>query len=221
MDQNEYYKKAYTDVLNNGLIGNVADLVHKQLEKNTGDLHDRILEVGAGHGQHLEYVQSNFLEYYETDFRLSNLPFRATKDEKRVVQSYADATNLENFKDNDFDRVIATCLIVHLEKPEFALKEWRRVTKHGGLISIQVACEPGIVLRFLRRITTVRKARKIGLDHLKFHYREHINYYIPIEMLINEVFESDFVSRKFWPFRVQSWNLNLVTIFQIKIDKTN
>jgi phosphatidylethanolamine/phosphatidyl-N-methylethanolamine N-methyltransferase len=220
MNSDEYYEEVYEELINGGAVGWVSGLIHKKLEKNIAGKFEHVLEVGAGHGQHLKYVKHDFSEYHETDYRVSNLPDRSSIKEKKVIQCRADATNLEDFKDDQFDRVISTCLIVHLEKPEIALQEWRRVTKHGGVISIQVACEPGIVLRFLRNQTTVRKAKKIGRDHLKFHYREHINFYSGIEMLIKDVFERDKISKNFWPFKVPSWNMNLVVIFLVKVDKS-
>jgi ubiquinone/menaquinone biosynthesis C-methylase UbiE len=127
--------------------------------------------------------------------------------------------DLAEFKNEQIDRVIATCLIVHLAEPEDALLEWRRVCASGGLISIYVACEPGMLLRLLRQLTTVRKAKKFGLNHIRFHYREHITFFSRIDMLIEEIFEDDKIVKKFWPLRLPFWNLNLGVVYQIYILK--
>jgi len=218
MSQDNYYSEHYIEILNTGSVGFVSNIVHKILEpKPTTEIFNKVLEVGAGHGQHLKFVKHQYSEYFETDFRKENLPERSS--ESKVISLEADATNLADFEDSSIDRVIATCLIVHLTDPEVALLEWRRVCVSGGVISIYVACEPGVLLRFLRRFTTVRKAKKHGLDHLKFHYREHITFFSRIDMLIDEVFENDKITKKYWPFIIPAWNLNLGVVYQIRVLK--
>lgn len=39
-------------------------------------------------------------------------------------------------KDNEFDYLVAMHILEHLHNPESALKEWRRVIKHNGLIAL-------------------------------------------------------------------------------------
>lgn len=220
MDQDRYYKDNYQQILNTGAVGLVANMIHRLLEKSITGEYQTVLELGAGHGQHLKFVRHGYATYHETDFRPSNLPSRTQESNQgRVIQGFADAENLNGISDNSIDRVITTCLIVHLTQPEKALEEWRRVTKNNGLITIQVASEPGMVLRFLRGITTVRKAAKLGENHLRFHYREHINFFSRINMLIEDVYSNDLIVRKFWPFRLKSWNANLIVVYQIKVKK--
>ena len=217
MSQDDYYSKHYEEILNSGSVGFASDIIHKLLEPNSSEGFDTVLEVGAGHGQHLKFVKHAYLQYFETDFRKENLPTRLPGS--NVVSMESDATKLTNFKNETINRVIATCLIVHLTQPDAALLEWRRVCKRGGLISIYVACEPGLLLRFLRKFTTVRKAKKRGLDHLRFHYREHITFFSRIDMLIGEVFENDKINKKYWPFGIPFWNLNLGVVYQIEVLK--
>lgn len=219
MSQDNYYSEHYREILNTGSVGFVSNIVHKILEpKPTTEIFNKVLEVGSGHGQHLKFVKHQYSQYFETDFRKENLPDRSS--DPKVISLEADATNLSAFTDSSIDRVIASCLIVHLADPEAALLEWRRVcVSGGGVISIYVACEPGILLRFLRRFTTVRKAKKFGLDHMRFHYREHITFFSRIDMLIEEVFEKDKINKKFWPFLLPLWNLNLGVVYQIRIFK--
>lgn len=91
--------------------------------------------------------------------------------------------------------------------------------ENGGAISFYVPCEPGLLLRFLRNITTVRKAKKININHLSFHYREHVNYFVRLNLLINEVFEDDKLEKVYWPFPFLSWNFNLGAFFFITVKK--
>jgi len=220
MERDRYYKDSYQQILNTGAVGVVANMIHRLLEKRIGSNYKTVLELGAGHGQHLKFVQHEFTTYHETDFRPSNLPNRSQEEHRgQIVQGFSDAENLSGFPDNSIDRVITTCLIVHLAQPEQALEEWRRVTRSGGLITIQVASEPGLLLRLLRSLTTVRKAAKLGENHLRFHYREHINFFSRINMLIEDVYSADEVTRKFWPLQINSWNANLIIVYQIKVQK--
>ena len=183
-------------MLNAGTVGLVSRHIHKILEPKSLREFPIVLEVGAGHGQHFEFVKHGFNHYFESDFRPDNLPNRendSNLSNKKVTSIEANAEDLRNFNDSSVDRLIATCLIVHLNNPEAALREWRRVTRESGLISIYVASEPGLILRFLRTVTTVRKAKKLGVNHLSFHYREHITFFSRIDMLISEIFVKDFV----------------------------
>ena len=100
------------------------------------------------------------------------------------------------------------------------MANWRRVIKSGGHITIYVPCEPGLVLRFLRSLTTRRKAAKRGVNHDSVHHREHTSYFGRINTLVFEVFNQDLIKRKFFPLRIHSWNLNLWVTYQIKIIKS-
>jgi SAM-dependent methyltransferase len=238
-DRKDYYENYYEKIVYTGSVGLVSRFIHKMLESNSRkDIElNRILEVGAGQGQHLDYVKKNFIEYFETDLEFDFLPTRInseiSKDSKldsleensdsldiaKVIQEEVSAENLLKYKDSYFDRVIATCLLVHLQNPEFALQEWRRVVADGGKISIYVPCEPGIMLRFSRHFTTVKKAKKLGKNHLSFHYREHVTYFSRLDLLIQENFLGDKVKRRFFPLFIPFWNFNLGVIYQIEIKK--
>jgi ubiquinone/menaquinone biosynthesis C-methylase UbiE len=180
---------------------------------------NQVLELGCGQGQHLKFVKQPVEEYIESDLRLENIPVRdiASKNVniEKVVRTQLDSEILSPIKSESIDRVIATCLLAHLPNPESALIEWRRVTKQGGSISIWVASEPGLLLRVLRQLTTVRKARRRGLNHLSFLYREHRNHYPYLQVLIRDVFESDHISVRSFPASYMSWNLSLWKIITI------
>jgi|688.fasta_scaffold310609_1 hypothetical protein len=76
-----YYKNSYERICNSGSIGFVSSMIHILIErgrvkgsKKVKEFKDlRIIEVGAGHGQHRPYVK-NYREYIETDIRPENLP---------------------------------------------------------------------------------------------------------------------------------------------------
>lgn len=171
--------------------------------------------MGSGHGQHLQFVNSNFKKYYETDIDTSHLPIR----QKKVIQLRVDAHDLSQFKSNYFDRIVVSCLIMHLNNPEIALQEWLRVVKNQGTISIYVPCEPGLLLRLARKFSTSRAISKQGINSYSVHYREHINYYLQIRHLIQEIFDTAKISRNRFPIPYVSWNFALYDIFHIQVSK--
>jgi phosphatidylethanolamine/phosphatidyl-N-methylethanolamine N-methyltransferase len=224
MNSKEYYEDVYSKIVYAGATGLIAKSIHKVMEKLPIANHslNQILELGAGHGQHLQFVKNDYKKYFETDIEKTFLPIRSLnlqKSQSEVVQHSIDAENLSIYGDSSFDRLIATCLLVHLSNPEVALGEWRRVVRNGGWISIYIPCEPGLFLRFARHFTTVRAAKKMNRNHLSFHYREHVSYFSRLNLLVVESFSKDLVQRRFFPFLIPAWNLNLGVIYQIRVDK--
>jgi len=215
-----FFKNCYMEVVNKGCIGLVSGILHKKIEKmfrkmGSLSLSGKIIEVGAGQGQHFQYVAGGFDQYLETDIRNTQSHSIPGGLRRFVI---ADCTDLK-FSDDSFDRVIATCLLVHLTDPEKALKEWRRVTIDQGVVSIWVALEPSILLRVLQKLTTKRKYSKFGYKYESIHYREHISHYPRMRMLLQEVFRKDFVTKQRFPFRGLWWHLNLVEIWSIRVSK--
>jgi phosphatidylethanolamine/phosphatidyl-N-methylethanolamine N-methyltransferase len=216
----EYYKKDFDLVLNSGLIGKMSNFVHRLTESFVpNSRYGTILEVGSGSGKHKFFVKNNFDSYFETDLRIDNpgeLTFLIDGENSLVTRLQSDAQNLTLFADKSVDRLIATCLLVHLPDPEIALREWRRVLATNGVATIFLPCEPGILLRAFRFFTTIPKSKKFGIDHRAIHYREHRNMYIFCDLLINEIFEKDSVRRIKFPIPFFSWNFRLFDLIIIQ-----
>lgn len=212
------YENQYGKLLNTGLVGFVFKLTHMSLEAGLRKRNfPNVLEIGAGKGQHLVHVKHEWLEYVETDIRIDTLveSTRGLNRDSRVRQEFADAQDLSQYSNDTFDRVIVSCVLAHLKEPEKALMEWRRVTKPNGVISIYLPSEPGMMLRLSRALTTVPKAKRMGHNHLAFHYREHINHFPGMKMLIFDVFEKDLIRIRTYPIALLSWNFSLWKIIQI------
>jgi ubiquinone/menaquinone biosynthesis C-methylase UbiE len=217
MDINEYYEKHYEEVINSGIIGRFANHYHQLMERDFIDKrYDNILEVGAGKGQHLQYVKCQFKYYLQTDIRNNDsISSIASNNSEWLL---ADAQNLSQFNDGQFERTIATCLIAHLPDPEIALKEWRRVTsKNGGIISIYVPCEPSLLLRLAQGLSTKRKVKKIGIDYSLMHYQEHRNHYFYVRALISEIFRNDKIKKIGFPNKFLPFDFKLYEIYQIQL----
>ena len=222
---NEYYENYYPLILGGGSIGAAAAWTHRSLEhipQHWPDRFEKVIEIGAGNGEHLSYVNHNFNSYLETDVRIEVLA-TGTKNreiDSRVIQEALDANQLSTVTSDSFDRLIATCVLIHLENPDQVLSEIRRILKSGGVASLYVPCEPGLMLRFIRYWTTARKGRRLGVDHLFFHYYEHRFHVLYLQSAVRHVFESDEVIMTRHPFKFFSWNFNLWQTYQIRVKKS-
>lgn len=217
MNIDEYYDNHYEEVVNSGLVGKFSDHYHFLMERDfTSKKFDNILELGAGKGQHLHFVKCDYEKYIQTDIRLN----KSTPSVKTLKSSWAevDAQNLWQFKDGEFDRTIATCLLAHLHDPERALSEWRRVTSlQGGFISIYIPCEPSFLLRLAQNLSTRRKATKIGMNYSSVHYREHRNHYFFLRSLIIDIFKYDKIKVIGFPSKFMPFDFKLYEIYQIEL----
>jgi ubiquinone/menaquinone biosynthesis C-methylase UbiE len=219
-----FYAKHYSELIghrSSGLLSLLWRYPHKLLEAgHRSNVDFAILEIGAGEGEHVGFVSQDFDKYVMSDIdheRLSKSE-NANKD-RRIEFKAADATNLP-FSENEFDRTIATCLLIHLLEPELALNEWRRVTKPGGIIDIYLPCEPGIMLRLFRKLTTKRKAEKSGFTGYDlFMARDHLTSTHRLVELISFVFHEDQINFKYRPFVFRSWYFNLFVTVRIRLNK--
>ena len=215
-----YYKEFYSQMMGHdstGLMSFLWKYPHKIMEKPfKTNSRLRILELGSGEGEHLQFVRSDFSEYLATDIDQVRLEKLSVELPGKVGTQRVDASLLP-FEDETFDRVIATCLIAHLPEPEKSLMEWRRVLKPGGSISIYVPCEPGFSLRLFRKLITAPKAKKLGFEGFNLYIsRDHVNDAFRILNIAAETFRKDRQKLVFRPFFVRSWYLNLFCVIQVK-----
>jgi SAM-dependent methyltransferase len=215
MDFDDIYENRYSALLDTGLIGGMMGMAHKSLEKGFYKHYPVVLEIGAGKGQHLEFVKHTFDEYLESDIRFDLLRGATTKrvPAPGVKQIGLDAQDLRDIQTGSVNRVIATCLIAHLGDPKAALKEIRRVLVVGGEVALYIPSEPGLMLRLARYLTTVQKAKRMGYQHLPFHYQEHRNHYLFLKYILKEVFGDDKTSFRSFPIPGLSWNFSLWKVF--------
>jgi phosphatidylethanolamine/phosphatidyl-N-methylethanolamine N-methyltransferase len=215
MRVNKFYDHQYDKLIWSGLVGGLVGIAHKIMEYRYKDgMHfDKVLEVGAGQGQHLPFIKSTFSTYYCTDLVSPNI---TQNSQLNLIIASEDAQSL-SFKDEEFDRVIATCLLPHLDLPESALKEWRRVLKPKGILTVYIATDPGLMLRFFRTLLVVPKAIRAGFgNHLETSHIEHRNSYLLCKTLIKRHFVLDSVKLRRYPLPFLSWNFNMFAIVHIQ-----
>ena len=140
-----------------GILKILQQYPHKKLEskfKSNSGL--RILEVGAGEGEHAKFVAPGYTEYFATDIDETRLHKLAARNLPNLLVAKVDAESTK-FPDNHFDLIIATCLLAHMLKPEETLEEWRRILKPGGALTIYIPCEPGLALKIFRHFLLSQK----------------------------------------------------------------
>ena len=203
----------YDDITysDNSLVSYVNKTGHRLVERPFGHSShfSRVLEVGAGSGIHLNFVRHRFDEYHLTDVnnKLLRRAHKRHSDREGLVFHNCSALDLD-YADESFDRVISIYTLEHLATPHLALKEWRRVLKPGGILSISIPTEGGIAWNLGRFLTTRRSFRKIGLDLDYIIAREHVNACYRLVAFIRHYFPS---RRETWfPFYLPVPHINLI-----------
>lgn len=192
---------------------------HQLLESSLPkrECYDRILEVGAGSGHHIQYVARGYREYVMTD--KSNKMLEIAREKYNNFE-YGDTLKIEeqdaasiNYPDSGFDRLIATHVLEHLKNPVRVLREWDRVVRPGGVISIVLPCDPGVLWRLGRHLGPRRNATRLGLHYDYLQAAEHINSIFNLVVFVRHHFEH---VREYWyPLILPMPDLNLFYICHI------
>lgn len=213
----EWYLKKYRTVFETGAFGFVHRQMHRQIEtySQLSEVRNRVLELGAWGDQHRAHVNHTYSQYYLLDI-LFPRELRAL-EENGVFQLGADAQSLP-FPRAYFDRLVASCLIMHMRRPEDVLAEWRRVVKPGGRLTIYVHNDPGLLLRATRVFVKKKGAREMSWnDYNLLQYGQHAVSYPAVMTFIEFVFSGHKIRRRQYPFPWFSWNLNWFTVVDILI----
>lgn len=215
ISEDDFCSSLYGELQSEGASGWYVGVSHKALERGLGPLpaNARILEIGGNLGEHCKYVEHDYAEYVVTDYREVDF----TPINERIRFEVADAEHLP-FPDRSFDRILVTCVLHHLPNPERALEEMRRVVRPGGVVSITLPCDPGMLYRLGKVVGPYRSIKKRGapIDPRYFHYSQHRNHYPGLVSLIDKVFAPDIVKQRSWPLPIPIWNLNLFSIYQVR-----
>ena len=200
----------YGGMYRKGLTGYIFKHIHKVLEESL-PLYCQggrvILEVGAGDG-HIGYLKHSFQEYFLTDASQEVLEHaRAVNSDSRVKFTMTLAEKLP-FADHAFDRLIACNVLEHIYHPHEALREWNRVVRPGGIISLILPCDPGLAWRMGRLVSSTRRLMlRKGLPYEYVMAREHVNPIGNLVSIIRYHFEN--IHELWWPLRIHSTDANL------------
>jgi len=220
----DYYLNDYERIMEKGLVGKMWKYIHKLLDKPFTQMSNIcLIEVGSGSGQHFNCSKLQPKEYLEVDLRNPESKSTASIknfENRRFVQD--DAIYLAKIPDKYFDGLIATCLLAHLQDMETALINWRRVVKPGGILSIYIPNEPGILYPIVRGLITKPRIQKAGYDDDFLHWKDHRNHFPGMRSMIKHVFTTDTIRFSSFPLKFLNWNFGLFTIVKINVeDKTD
>ncbi len=181
---------------------------------------EKVLEVGAGTGQHFPFVRHGFGQYIMTDMDPAALEVAkkslAGKADSRLTFAVQDAAKV-GYADNSFDRVIAVHLLEHIYQPHLVLKDWRRVVRSGGTLSILIPTDPGMAWRLGRHLGPRRHGLEQGIAYDYAMAREHVNSCVNLLAFIRHYFPGR--KESWWPFPVPSVDMNLFFACHATIEK--
>jgi phosphatidylethanolamine/phosphatidyl-N-methylethanolamine N-methyltransferase len=182
---------------------------------------DSILEVGAGTGHHYAYINRKPLKYILSDSSDDMLEI-ATKKYQNEINSGLIEVDKQNatkltYADNSFDRLIATHVLEHILNPVDALEEWNRVVKPGGIISISLPCDPGMMWRLGRYFGPRTQLQKQGVNYDYLQAAEHVNSIFNLVVFIRHHF--NVVVEDWYPLKAPVADLNLFYTCHIKVEK--
>ena len=176
----------------------------------------RILEIGAGKGEHYDFVDHEYSEYLMTDIsdwgrkEISQISLK----NKKVRFEIQDVESL-TYEDNYFNRVIVTCVLNHVDEPFAAIAEIHRVLQNRGVASVFISAEPGILLRLIRKIFVQSKMKDLGVSYNLMNAISHRNSAQTIIEISKEIFKSDIMSITYYPFHIPSWNLSTHLVLNV------
>lgn len=179
-----------------------------------------VLEIGAGTGEHLGFVRHTFDQYVLTDLDKKTLEVAKNKLNDKFGNKLMFETQCGeglSYVDNSFDRLIATHVLEHIYQPHLALKEWVRVLKHGGILSILIPTDPGLAWRLGRHLGPRKNAIAQGIAYDYVMAREHVNSCNNLLALIRHYFPDR--SEAWWPLPIPSIDLNLFFICHAVVKK--
>ena len=220
MEQNPqeiFYREYYSKVFNSdGFSGWSYRQTHKRLERrflsNSGL---RILEIGAGQGEHTEYLVPDYSELTLMD-RVNIDPNGISNQDPRIINIVADAENITSAKSNYYDRIISMCVLHHVDNPQKVISNIRSWLKVGGVFSLFLPSDPGLLNRLNRKLTIIPKTRKLGFyDFEIVAAREHKNHYWAIKEELKYGFRDCKIEAQYFPLPIRSANLSLFSIWHV------
>lgn len=192
-------------------------LTEKPFSKNQH--FSRVLEVGAGTGEHLPFVKHSFDQYILSDLNPQTLEIASKKHAELHPGKLAfEAQRAEtlNYEDNYFDRVVAVHVLEHIYKPHLAIKEWMRVLKEGGTLSILIPTDPGLAWRLGRNLGPRKNAIAKGMAYDYVMAREHVNPCNNLMAFLRHYFTE--YTECWWPTPIPHYDFNLFYAFHARLN---
>ena len=167
------------------------------------------MEIGAGDAPHLEYIKHSFDEYHiieTSDYALS----QDFKNSKVIISKY-DGRNIP-YPNETFDRIIISHCLEHIPFPEKFLFEMMSKLKPGGILSISLPTDPGLLFRLGRlylKLFSIKKSYQITKEEFDYmNATEHINSIFALKSIIKFHYKNQ-INEFYLPFKINLLDLNL------------
>jgi len=213
-----YDESNYASPLQSAVMRASHRLTEKRFQER--DHFSKVLEIGAGTGEHLGFVRHTFDQYVLSDLDAKTLEVAKGKLSDKFDNKLLYETQIGeelNYPDDSFDRLIATHVLEHIYQPHLVLKEWRRVVKNGGILSILIPTDPGVAWRLGRHLGPRKNAISQGIAYDYVMAREHVNSCNNLIALLRHYFPER--TEAWWPFPIPSIDLNLFFVCHAMIRK--
>ena len=200
----------YDKHLYSGIQGYLMKLCHEDLEKyNFSKKIPKVLEIGAGNKPHYKFLKHDYDEYHiieTSDVKIDDL----NQNPKVFTKNYdGKKIPFENFF---FDRIIISHCLEHIYYPEEFLDETMSKLKDGGILSISLPTDPGLLFRLGRlfmRFFSIKKTYEISpIEYDYMIATEHVNSIFNLHSIIKHNY-SNLAKETYLPFRIKSFDLNL------------
>jgi len=213
MYKKEAFKKLdyiYNTHLYTGLLGIVMKYCHRQLEKfKRKEKYSKVLEIGPGSAPHADYIKHDYDEYFVVE--TSDFALKFCEEKKNIKACIYDGKKLP-FENNFFDRIIISHCLEHIIEPEKFLFEMMSKLKKGGVLSISLPTDPGLLWRLGRlfiRCFTLNKSYKISKEEYEYvNATEHVNSIYNLITLIRYNFKNQ-IDEYFVPLKIKLPDINL------------
>lgn len=156
-----------------------------------------VLEIGCGHGHHLEYSNHKYSNYIGLDIEYKYVhTLRQRHNGQGVINGNAYSLP---FRDNSVDSVLSIYNFEHLRDLSLCLLEIHRVLKPNGTLLVGLPAEGGLLYGLGRQLTSKPyMERKYQIDYDAIVQWEHWNTYQEVVVMIREQFRVE--KRSFIPF---------------------
>lgn len=202
----------YTSHLYKGLSGVLMRYCHKKLEKNLPKKkYNNILEIGPGPHSHYKYIKHPFKKFYilETNKEI----FKKYKKHKKIIAKFQKSNKLP-FKINYFDRIILSHVLEHVRQPAKFIEILFSKLKSGGVLSITLPTDPGLMWRFGRLYNKLFINNKtLKISNSEYDYMnaiEHVNSIFNLYNILKFKYKknNNFIE-EYIPNKISSFDLNL------------
>ena len=199
----------YDQHLYSGVQGYLMNSCHKQLENFNFPKISKVLEIGAGNKPHFKFLKHDYDEYHIIETSTVKIE-NTIKNPKIFTQNYdGKKIPFENFF---FDRIIISHCLEHIYYPEEFLEEVMSKLREGGVLSISLPTDPGLLFRLGRlymRFFSIKKNYNISpIEYDYMNATEHVNSIFSLHAILKHNY-TNLAKETYLPFRIKLFDLNL------------